>query len=69
MSDIRDSIIKQGIKNLNQFGYKDVTAETILTDEIYSEFFKSMLKDNLGKGADFPINGLLAEIAEKQKVA
>jgi hypothetical protein len=59
--EIRTHILKAGVKNLKEFGYPDVTAETILTDEFYKEFFRSMLNDNLGhdKRADVVINELL----------
>jgi len=46
--DIKYHLIKAGMKNLKEFGYPEVNSDNILTDEVYSEFFKSMLKDNLG---------------------
>lgn len=55
-------LVTAGVKNLREFGYPDVNAENILTDKIYSAFFKSMLNDNLGKGYDKDINALLEEI-------
>ena len=61
---MRDKLIAAGVRNLKEFGYPSVTPENILTDIIYSGFFKSMLEDNLGKGADDAINALLAEIGE-----
>ena len=60
---MRDKLIAAGVRNLKEFGYPSVDATNILTDEIYRRFFKSMLKDNLGKGADKDINALLAELA------
>lgn len=62
---IREHLLKAGVKNLKEFGYPEVTTETILTDEVYKEFFKSMLEDNLGNGkqVDEVINQLLSKIA------
>lgn len=59
---LRDKLIANGIRNLKEYGYPSVDASNILTDHIYSQFFKSMLEDNLGKGADKDIKALLAEI-------
>ena len=44
----RDKIISAGVANLKEFGYPNVNAENILTDLIYSAFFKTMLEGNLG---------------------
>jgi hypothetical protein len=62
---IREYLLKAGVKNLKEFGYTEVTTETILTDEVYKEFFKSMLEDNLGDGKqlDEVIDQLLSEVA------
>jgi hypothetical protein len=61
---IREHLIKAGVKNLKEFGYPEVTTETILTDEVYKEFFKSMLEENLGNGkqVDEVINQLLSNV-------
>lgn len=61
---IREHLLKAGVKNLKEFGYPEVTIENILTDEIYKEFFKGMLEDNLGNGSQYDevINELLATI-------
>lgn len=61
---IREHLLKAGVKNLKEFGYPLVTTETILTDEVYKEFFKSMLEDNLGNSnqIDEVINNLISEI-------
>jgi len=61
---IKDHLLKAGVKNLKEFGYPEVTVESILIDEIYKEFFKSMLDDNLGNGnqVDEVINQLLSEV-------
>ena len=62
---IREHLLKAGVKNLKEFGYTEVTTETILTDEVYKIFFKSILEDNLGNGkqVDEVINQLLSEVA------
>ena len=62
---IREHLLKSGVKNLKEFGYPEVTTETILTDEVYKEFFKSMLEDNKGNGkqVDEVIDQLLSEVA------
>lgn len=63
--EIRNHLIKAGVNNLKEFGYTDTTNETILTDEVYKVFFKSMLEDNLGnsKQIDEVINQLLSEVS------
>ena len=62
---IREKLIAAGVRNLKQFGYPMVSKDNIMTDRIYSAFFKSMLEDNLGKEpiADAVIQKLLSEIA------
>lgn len=62
----RDRLLEAGVKNLKEYGYPDVTKENILTDQIYSAFFKSMLQDsdNMGKGMDEHIIALLKEIKQ-----
>lgn len=59
---IRAHLLKAGVANLREFGYPGCTAENIMTDEVYSAFFKSMLDDNKGKSkeVDAEINGLLS---------
>lgn len=63
--DIRELLIEAGVNNLKDFGYSEVTTETILTDKVYKKFFKSMLEDNIGseEQVDEVINQLLSEIA------
>lgn len=62
MPDIRARLIAAGVSNLKEFGYPGVNAENILTDMVFANFFRSMLEDNLGKGADDAINALMAEL-------
>ena len=62
--EIKSKLIIAGVKNLIEFGYPNVTAENILTDEVYKLAFKSMLNDNLGynKLVDKVINDLKSQI-------
>lgn len=62
---IREHLIAAGVKNLHEFGYPTCTAENILTDCVYREFFRSMLESNLGKNAaaDVEIKKLLKDAA------
>jgi hypothetical protein len=66
--DVRTSLIAAGVANLKEYGYPEVSPETILSDRIYSSFFKSMLYDNLGQGFDAQIKALLVEIEEVENV-
>lgn len=61
---MRDKLIEQGVKNLKEFGYPDVDAENILTDQIYSAFFREMLKENKGYSTsiDKDIDAILADL-------
>lgn len=61
-AETRAALIKAGVRNLQEYGYPQVSADNILTDLIYSGFFKSMLEDNRGHGVDAEIDALLAEI-------
>lgn len=60
--NIREKLIDAGVKNLKEFGYEHVDKNNILVDIVYSQFFLSMLKDNLGYGYDDEINTLISEI-------
>lgn len=62
---IKEHLIKAGVKNLKEFGYLDVDTNNILTDEIYKEFFKSMLDDNLGHQKMF--DDVILELLESLK--
>jgi len=63
-STMTQHLIYAGVKNLREFGYQKCDAENILTDRIYSAFFASMLKDNLGKGCDTEIKALLKALGQ-----
>lgn len=63
--EIKSKLLAAGVKNLKDFGYPHVTTENILTDEVYSEFFKSMLKENKGQSTrqvDTVMEGLIKQI-------
>lgn len=47
MADILERLIAAGVKNLKEFGYPHVTAENILTDDVYRAFFVNMVRDSL----------------------
>ncbi len=65
---VRNSLIKNGVKNLRQFGYPSVNKDNILTDYLFSQFFLNMLRDNKGSqyaNVDREIDQLIAEINER----
>ena len=43
----RNTLIRSGVNSLGAFGYLDVRPENLLTDPLYSAFFKSMLEGEL----------------------
>lgn len=61
---MEQALINAGVRNLKEYGYPEVNETNILTDPIYSSFFRSMLRDNKGHGAeiDKAIDSLLAKI-------
>lgn len=61
---MREKLIANGVKNLKEFGYPEVNETNILTDVIYSAFFKNMLQDNFGHSSEIDkvINELLTEL-------
>ena len=63
---MKDKLIAAGVQNLRNYGYPRCNKDNILTDQIYKEFFISMLKDNKGYGSlsDKAIDELLL-ICEK----
>lgn len=62
--EIKEKLLNNGVNNLKEFGYPEVNKNTILTDDLYKEFFRSMLNANLGNNSqiDLVINELLSEI-------
>lgn len=61
---IKKLIIKKGVKNLRQYGFVQVTSQSILHNRIHALFFREMLKDNLGKQPeiDSDVQQLIQEI-------
>lgn len=57
-------LIARGVENLREFGYTSVDTSNILTDDVFSRFFRSMLEDSLGARGDIDeaIGRLMAEI-------
>jgi len=47
MSGMRDFIIASEVRALKEFGYSTVSEDNILTDPIFSAFFKLHLQDAL----------------------
>lgn len=68
---IRKHLLCAGVRNLHEYGYPHCTVSNILTDKIYSSFFKSMLESNKGYGvaADAEIDKLLADITRETGAA
>lgn len=64
MNHVQKKLLANAVRNLREFGYPDCDEKNILTDPIYSAFFKSMLEDNIGQGFDMDIKVLLAAIKE-----
>lgn len=58
------TLVAAGVRNLKEFGYPNVNESNIMTDPIYSAFFRSMLQDNKGHGSevDEAIDSLLAKL-------
>ena len=46
--EIVDNLINVGVTVLKEFGYSNVTQDNILTDDIYKQFYKKILTENLG---------------------
>lgn len=65
LTQVEKRLIAAGVKNLKEFGYPNCTPENILTDCVFSQFFKSMLEDNRGQNpqADVAISSLLAMVS------
>jgi hypothetical protein len=67
---MKAKLIAAGVNNLRTYGYPGCDKENILTDPIYTAFFVSMLKDNIGKGGDVvdaAIGELLAKCESRMK--
>lgn len=61
---MEQALIAAGVKSLQEYGYPAVDKTNILTDPIYSGFFRSMLRDTKGHSpeVDKAIDSLLAKI-------
>ena len=60
---IKDLLLGAGVSNLKEYGYAEVTKENILTDNIYSRFFKSALNENKGsQNSNSQIDGVIDEL-------
>jgi hypothetical protein len=62
---MRDKLLKAGVANLKKFGYPSVNTENILTNRVYSMFFKEMLDDNAGISAE--ADTVIEELKEEIK--
>lgn len=69
VTTLKDRFLASGVRSLKDFGYENVSAGNILTDEIYKAFFKSLLVEALretptnSKAAEV-IRGLLKEVSD-----
>jgi hypothetical protein len=63
-NDMRSILIGQGVRKLKLFGFRNVTKENIMNDEVYRLYFERILNSNLGVRAadDETITELIAEI-------
>lgn len=61
---IRLELMKKGVENLHEYGYPTASLENILTDQIFSRFFESMLRDNEGKMTP-QVDAVIAEIRKE----
>ena len=64
--EIKSHLISSGVKNLNGYGYANASVTTITKDNVYSEFFSSMLVDNLGKASSY-VDEAIKELIEEIK--
>lgn len=44
---IKKHLLSKGVENLKKFGYPGVNSKNIVTDKVYSMFFKSMLEETI----------------------
>lgn len=63
MADIESKLIAAGVRNLKEWGYPKCDSSNILTDNIYRQFFASMLEDNLGRSKE--IDSVIRSLLEK----
>jgi hypothetical protein len=63
MKDLRQKLLESGVKSLKEFGYPRVDTKNILTDEVYSQFFRRMLDDAMGNGGT--LDGVIDELRQE----
>jgi len=63
-TEIKNHLIKNGVKNLKEFGYPEVSEDNLMTDEVYKLAFKAMLENNKGFGQrlDAIIDEMISEV-------
>lgn len=47
--EIRNDLVKKSIKKLKRYGFRNVDAKNILTDEVYTHYFIQFLYSSIGK--------------------
>jgi hypothetical protein len=65
VNDYRKRLLAAGVRNLKEFGYPHVDETNILTDQVYSAFFKSMLDDAKEASADANYQGAVADLLKE----
>lgn len=63
---MREKLIAAGVRNLKEFGYPAVNEKNILTDMIYSEFFRQMLEEVPAGPAKYMAKLLLLELPKER---
>lgn len=66
---MRQQLMEAGVKNLREFGYPTVAKANITTERVFAVFFRGMLEENRGQGADEEIDDLIAEIDRNMEKA
>lgn len=62
---IKNHLLKAGVRNLKEYGYPDADTQNILTDTIFIAFFKTMLESNKGQSStqiDNVIDDIIGEL-------
>lgn len=69
MQAARERVIARGVEACHEFGWPAVTKENILTDRVYSMFFRGTLVDSLrghGTRADQVLQSIIDDIDAAQ---
>ena len=64
---IEKKLITAGVRNLQEFGCPNCDKDNILIDDIYKQFFLSMLQENKGQAGhdvDIVIDSLICKITK-----